>query len=608
MLFIFNKLNNFSIKALLLIINIAIIVSAKKKKTKAKANYTSRVVNLTDDSFGQFNKTNNLFFLFFTSNDCKRCDFFYPQYQHLSDQLYNSNWKIPCVLVNKDQNPNLANHYNVTKTPKIYFANYVENEFLEYHGRNTPKSLVEYANHHLNYTTEEITKWDDILKRKKGGDFIMFVGDIKKYEGIYKKVIKASKEEDVDQILWTTSPEIYEKFGIDKNSFDVVMFDRKKKDIKIKGVFNVKEENTVSEIEKLIQVYDRKHWGKTDEFSLLLALEANPPTPSVFVIYSQKNKEQLEYNKELSSLFENLSKQYIRDFHFMNMTISSNLAVPFISTFNLTKKNTPYVVLVDHNENYEDDVDKYLFPVEQKINEENIKKFLSDFKSKKLQKNIFSKSIEPLGTFREGIHHLVGKDYENFLFKETVGKDVLFYLYSEYSDLIFDLMNERVNNTIKKLQGNNHLVFARSNPLLNELQEFPIESLPALFLIRGDNENERRRSINKYKMESFTTKNFVEFVKQSSSKSITENPLENEESIYKDEVENELFVSKKETEEEYIDFDNENAGLRRYSKFLLEDNDSDDDDEEIKKSKKKKKTKTKSKSKSKKDSEKKDDL
>ena len=225
------------------------------------------------------------------------------------------------------------------------------------------------------------------------------------------------------------------------NSFDVVMVEKKKKTgFEIKGNLHVKEENTVAELEHRIEIFERKLWGKTDDYTVLLALEANPPTPSVFVIYSQKNKEQKEYNGEINSLLEKISKKYISDFHFMNFTIGSHLATPFTTVFNLTKNNTPYLILVDHNEKYDDDVDKYIFPSDQKINEENVEKFLSDFKSKKLQKVLFSDPIDPKGTFRNGIHNLVGYDYENFLFKETIGKDVLFYLYSNYNEENYDLL------------------------------------------------------------------------------------------------------------------------------------------------------------------------
>ena len=48
---------------------------------------------------------------------------------------------------------------------------------------------------------------------------------------------------------------------------------------------------------------------------------------------------------------------------------------------------TRYSYIPWHNDNvkYEDDVDKYLLPNDQKINEENVENFLKDFQEKKLE-------------------------------------------------------------------------------------------------------------------------------------------------------------------------------------------------------------------------------
>lgn len=403
--------------------------------------------------------------------------------------------------------------------------------------------------------------------------------------------------------MWSTSSEIYEKFGVDKNSFDVVMIQKRRKGgIIIKGNLNIKEENTVQELEHLMEIYERKLWGKTNDYSLLLALEAGPPTPSAFVIYNNKKKEQQPYNKEINSLMENISKKYIREFHFMNLTYASNAAVPFHTVFNLTKNNTPYLILVDHNEKYEDDVDKYMFPVDQRINEENVERFLEDFRQKKLQKVIFSDPIHVNGTFRNGIHHLVGKDYENFLFRETIGKDVLFVLYSEFSEETTELLDKRIKNTIAKLEGNSHLVFAKSNPLLNEMQAFNFDSLPTLFFIKGNSETERRASIQKFNNRTYSTKDFVEFVKESSSSPVSEVALDKQDEIYTEENNDALEINTRDAEEDEIDYEEYNAGLRRYTRFILEGDDDDDDDIRERQSKKKKESKPK------KDSAQKDDL
>lgn len=567
---------------LLLLINISLTLAKKNKKSKApkKAkNFTSRVLNLTDDTFAEFNSTNKQFYLYFMTNKCKKCDIFNPKFDELSDLLQKTQYKIPCVRVNLDENKKLQEHYEINSTPKLFFANYEDNDFHEYHGKNSPKTLINYVNHQLNYTTEEVKNWEDVQKKKKNGYYLIFVGDVQKYAEIYKKIIKAAREEDIDRILWTTSEEIYDKFSINKNSFDVVMLKKSKKNLEVKGNLNVRENHTVKELENLMEIYERKLWGKADDYSVLLSLESGAPTPSLFVIYSAKNKEQKEYNKEINSLMDKISKKYIREFHFLNFTLGSNLATPFIKVFNLTRANAPYLVLVNDNQKYDDDVDKYIFPIDQKINEENVEKFLDDFKQNKLNKITFSDPVHVNGTFRNGINNLIGKDYENFLFKENLGKDCLFYLYSEFNQHA-NVIHNRVKNVIQKLEGNSHLVFARINPLFNEIQDFQYSDLPTIFLIKGNTESERRNNIKKLELKNFLTKKIVDFVKENSSNTVTEKPLENEEELFKNEDNDLVHIVHKQEEEDMIDFDVYNAGLRRYTRYILEGDDDDDEEKE----------------------------
>merc|ERR1712032_913092 len=127
MLFTFNNTKFSFMKVLLLILNIAIVLSAKKKKkekkapVKRKANYTSRVMNLSDDTFAEFNSTNKPFYLYFTSNNCKKCKVFKPKYEQLSDKLHSSKWQIPCIQINTDLSPKISN-ITTSKKPQNYFS------------------------------------------------------------------------------------------------------------------------------------------------------------------------------------------------------------------------------------------------------------------------------------------------------------------------------------------------------------------------------------------------------------------------------------------------------------------------------------------------------
>merc|ERR1712032_406310 len=133
-------------------------------------------------------------------------------------------------------------------------------------------------------------------------------------------------------------------------------------------------------------------------------------------------------------------------------------------------------------------------------------------------------------------------------------------------------------------------------------QAFNFDSLPTLFFIKGNSETERRASIQKFNNRTYSTKDFVEFVKESSSSPVSEVALDKQDEIYTEENNDALEINTRDAEEDEIDYEEYNAGLRRYTRFILEGDDDDDDDIRERQSKKKKESKPK------KDSAQKDDL
>lgn len=575
-----NKLN-LSLPKFLFLISLLIIGTISKKAKKEKpVTYTSKVIEMNDETFENFNKTNKQFYVFFTGEKCKKCDKVNSKYEESSDLSSKTKWNIPHVRININKNPKLKEKYGIKRGPKFFFANYDENEFHEFSGRKTPKEFLKFIDHHLNYTTQEIHKWEDVTSKNKNGLYLIFLGDPERYNAIYKRVIKASRDEYIDFLMFTKSAELFDKFGINKNSFDAVLVERrsKKKGYEIKGNLRISENTSTAELEKIMEIFERKPYAKADDWNMLHAIESSAPTPSLFLVYNNKLKEQKELNKQISSTMENIARKHRRDYHFMNVTISSHLATPLISVFDLKKNNTPYLILVNDNKKYEDDVEKYILPKDVKITEENVEKFLNDFKENKLQKVLFSEKLNKTQTI-EGVHNLQAQNYQDFLFKENLGKDVLLFLHSSLS-YQNDQVLKRIKHTHAKLSGNSHLVFAMANPLLNEMPTFSFENMPTLFIIKGNSEKERRSNIKEFYLEKYNMKNFVEFVKEFSSSSVTEKTLDNELELIKEEETDEFEINKKDLEEDLIDYEVNNAGLRRYTKYTMDETDDEEDEKD----------------------------
>ena len=72
----------------------------------------------------------------------------------------------------------------------------------------------------------------------------------------------------------------------------------------------------------------------------------------------------------------------------------------------------------------------------------------------------------------------------------------------------------------------------------------------------------------------------VDFVKESSSSPITEKNLTDEVAVFENELKDDYENGRKDQEEELIDHDINNSGLRRFTKYTMEEEDKDDDIED----------------------------
>jgi thioredoxin-like negative regulator of GroEL len=590
-----NSLTSFIAKYSLLIIlcSLALLTNSKiEKQAENKPelnNFESRIIELDDSTFPTFNRTNSKFYLYFYESNCKKCEKFSPKYAK-SSFLSQDQFGVKFAQVNLDKSPKLREHYSIQKVPEVLWANYEEEDFHEYPGRLAPKSLLKFINSQLNYTSEELINWEQLEQKRKLGKYLVFAGDIQMYQKAYERLVKVAKDEDIDVIMWTKSPELLEKFGVASGSMDAVLINKKKKNaIEIAAKIGIDESTPVKEIERLMEIYERKPYAKLDEYSLLLSVENNPPTPTLFLVYSAKNKTQSDYNVQISKDLDMLSRKYRTEYHFMNVSVSSNLAMPLLVTFNISYENVPVLVLINDNKQYIDDVDKYVFPADKQINEQNVEQFLSDFKAQKLPKAIFSDALPENSTDENGIFNLVGYNFENSLFRNT-DKDIALLLYSEFS-YVNQEISERFVNVVNKLKNNANLLFAKANPLFNEIRNIQYDKLPTLFIIKGKNYQERIKNVIECHSEIYDMLGMIEFIKGNVENAISNVEFLNEEDkIIEAEKDMLLEPVPKVKEEDLIDFDENNSGLRRYVRHLMDekdDNDDDDDDEPVQPKKKK---------------------
>lgn len=569
-------------------------------KQEQKTTFESRVIELNDETFPEFNRTNSKFYLYFYEDNCKKCDKFALKFDK-SSFLAEGQFGVKFAKVNLDKSPKLREHYAIHKFPEVFWANYEEADFHEYPGRLAPKALLKFINSQLNYTSEELVNWEQLEQKRKKGKYVVFAGDVQKFQKAYERLVKVAKDEDIDVIMWTKSAEILAKFGVAAGNMDAVIINKKKKSgVEIIANLGISEATPLKEIERLMEIYERKPYAKLDEYSLLLSAERNPATPSLFLLYSAKNKTQAEYNSQISRDLQKLARKHRKEFQFMNASVASDAAQPLIRVFNITAEKVPALLLISDNKEYNDDVDKFAFTFDsdKQLNEQNVEQFLQDFKANRLQKVIFSDPLPHNATDENGVFNLVGNNYEDVLFKST-DKDIALLLYSDFSFVNTEI-SERFALVVKKLKSNGDLLFAKANPMFNEIRHLAYDKLPTLFVIKGKNQQERINNVIAYNAENYDTLGMIEFIKANVSKAIgTIEAMESEDKIFEEEKDSLLSPVPKEKEEELIDFEEYNVGLRRYVRYLMDEQDEvqeeEEDDEPVEQLRKKKGEKKKQK-------------
>lgn len=576
----------FSTKALLLIYPAIFLISLMFEKISSKRKprepklevaedfFESRVVELNDANFHLFNTTTPVFYLYFYSTENPKCVKFSAKYDKSSYLAERSEWKVVYAKINIETSPKTAEFYHVKSTPTVFWGNYKENDFHEYHGILAPKSLVNFVNHQLNYTSEELVNWEQLESKKKNGNYLIFVGDIEKFKNQYGKVVKVVKDEDIDVVMWTKSNSLYDRFNVPRNHFDAVVLNKKKSRIEFVSNLNIDENTSPDEIRRLIEIYERQPYEKVDEHTLHSSIEHHPPTPTVILIYSRRNKSQAEYNKHIADSMSKLADKYRREYHFMNVSTSNSLCHTLMVFTNVTEQNIPTLILFNDDPTYTDDVEKYVFPENVNINEKTIEQFLSDYRNKKLQRVLFSDPVPTSAVDDNGILHLVGTTYEDTIFKQTK-KDVVLFFYSDLGKknaLYWDIFQF----VYRKLKNNTELVFGRINPLFNEVFLIHYEELPSIFVIKGNSYEERLENIVKYETKVFNSTNILQFIKKSVSTPLSSiETTESDQLFYENERKKVLKTKKKEREEEVINFQEHNSGLRRYVRYMMDERDQE---------------------------------
>jgi hypothetical protein len=533
----------------------------EKKKTRRLSQNETYVIKLNETNFQAFNESNPQYFILFYAPWKSKSNDFEPVFDEASVKAKSLGWNVSFAKVNAGKNKKMAKSWDADSFPVIFWIDNSESEVIEVDQPYSVNVLMRFINTSLNIETEELPDFKTLENKQKNGRSIVFVGDKEKHIHEYKRLVKIARDDSFNQIFDSKSAEFFEKYGINPNSYDAVIYKTKNKTLNEGERLYLKtgDEMTKDYIENIFNIYLRLPWGKLTSSALHSAVESPTVTPTVFVIYDQNATS----NLQISHSLENLAIKYRKDFWFLNSTYDSKHAYLIAEVFNITQEKLPYYVLINDNPANSDDVDKYVLSSGNALTQEELETLLIKYRDGKLTKFIYTESTPDKNVDEHGIQKLVGSNFEHKVFQEELSRYLLLFLCVD-SNKRCKQGKEIFVRVVNKLSLNEFLNFAEINTAYNEISHLKYDKLPSYVLFSKSDDSESRRKGAKIYSGPINTKSIVEWIRKSIDVDVKEKLLESEVLLNEQELRRPLKSAPKNNEEFYANLeDGHTIGLKR---------------------------------------------
>ena len=176
----------------------------------------------------------------------------------------------------------------------------------------------------------------------------------------------------------------------------------------------------------------------------------------------------------------------------------------------LSKNELPCAIIFSDVNKKTDSINKYKYNSNErgKLNEENLLKFVDDWRANKIHYILQSESLPNVAVNQFGVHHIVTNSIDNFLPKDSSKThSVLLFINKEMQH--FEEIRVRFNNLAEKLKSLN-LVFGQIDPYLNEIEVIMMKHYPGIALFTNV---EKKVEASEYDNPEYKTINLLNFIK-----------------------------------------------------------------------------------------------
>ena len=416
--------------------------------------YDEDVMVLTDETFDSaVKKYDNLMVLFYAPW-CGHCKKFHPEYRKAAITLK----KEGLILAKCDATvaKKLSDRFKIQGFPTTKL--FLKGNPIEYNGGRTEAEVVAWMRKKTGPATRPLNTVEEAEKFINSNEvaLVYFGNDASQLE-IYTKV--ATKNEDFP-FATAEKEEVLKKYNAKEGS--VVLFknfDEKRNDLT--------EGLTEKNIEDFIAQHSSPKVMVFNDKAAQLIFGKNVPG---IILYADPNSEKFQSYRDLMAKVAEKTK----GIQVIVTGIKGGMAERLAEFIGIKDSDLPSVRIADTT------VDFKKYNMEGEINEENILKFIQDWKDKKLTPSLKSED-EP--TSNDGlVYKLVGKTFDRDVINND--NDVFVKFYAPWCGHCKALA-PKYEQLAKKLKNNKKLVIAEMDATANEVESVNISGFPTLKLYAG---------------------------------------------------------------------------------------------------------------------------
>jgi protein disulfide-isomerase A1 len=421
------------------------------------------VAVLTKDNFDNFIKTHKFAFVKFYAPWCGHCKTMAAGYSKLAKRMKTEDNGIPIAKVDATVENSLAEQFGVKGFPTLKF--FIDGQPIDYSGAREEDAIYSWISKKTGPSTFEVKTVEEV-KELQGKKIAVVLVTSQDNESVLKAFETLAASTDDVTFHYTFSPEVKQHLGAEANTVLVVLrnFDDGNKLLASDNLTHEAMKNFLDgHKHPLVMPFEQEAAER------IFGSESS----AIFIFNDESDSEAIKAFKATAK--KNVGGPLV----FSHSTITTGLGARLAEFLGITGKDTDSVRIIKFAAG---NLLKYKL---ETVNEENLDKFIDDWKNEKISAYFKSEKIPE--TNDKPVKVIVGDSFESMILESD--QYVLLEAYAPWCGHCKQL-EPIYDELATKLAGHNDILIAKMDATGNEHPSLNIKGFPTIkFYKKGDKSN-----------------------------------------------------------------------------------------------------------------------